>query len=123
MRKKLCILEDDKDIREIIEFLFVSEDYEVWCFSTIKELMSRKNEVIPDLFLLDVMLPDGNGIDVCNELNSLESTATVPVLMMSANTEANKISMACNAKGFISKPFDLDHMLHTVHQAISLHNS
>lgn len=81
--------------------------------------MYNKNNISPDLFLLDVMLPDGNGIDVCNELNLFQGTSSIPVFMMSANADLNHIVASCNAKGFIPKPFDIKYMLDTVNSAIS----
>ncbi|RZM21961.1 MAG: response regulator [Pedobacter sp.] len=118
MRKKICVLEDNKDIREVIEMFFLSEDYEVLCFSTVGELLANKNSLRPDVFLLDVMLPDGNGIDVCRKLSCLKATASIPVLMMSATADLKQISANCPAVGFVAKPFDLSSMLNAVNLAV-----
>lgn len=62
----------------------------------------------PDMCVLDVLLTDGNGIEVCESLKSNQKTNHVPVLMMSANAKLYNVKKNCNAEDFISKPFDID---------------
>ena len=62
---------------------------------------------LPDAFILDVMLPDGNGIDVCRKLKEDQRTLHIPVVMMSANYTSGQMAEFCNADEFISKPFDI----------------
>ncbi|RYD96255.1 MAG: response regulator [Sphingobacteriales bacterium] len=118
MMKKICVLEDDNDIRELLEMIFVSAGFDVRAFSSVTDFFARDSSVIPDVFLLDVMLPDGNGVDVCRELHSLKDTSHIPVVMMSANANSEQIFAKCGATGFISKPFDIAYMLDTVNEAI-----
>lgn len=118
MGKKISILEDDQGIREIVELIFLQEDYEVTGFGSVSEFMSGKCDTLPDLFLLDVKLPDGNGLSVCDMLKSAEATTHVPVLMMSAHADLDEMKNNCRADGFISKPFDIDHLLDMVKKSI-----
>ncbi|TCD12071.1 response regulator [Pedobacter frigidisoli] len=118
MGKRVCVLEDDPGIREIIEFLLSEENYEVSGYSNINDFMLNAKNAAPDLFLLDVMLPDGSGLDVCSLLKSSASTKNIPVLMMSAHAGLSEIKNNCQAQGFIAKPFDIYDLLKRVDQQL-----
>ena len=107
MPKHIYLLEDNDDIREIVEMLLEGEVLKVSSFADIASLNKALEHQVPDAFLLDVMLPDGNGLDVCCRLKSSESTANIPIVMMSANYSASKMTELCGADDFISKPFDI----------------
>jgi len=64
----------------------------------------------PDLILLDVMLPDGNGTDLRLELKTSISTAHIPIIIMSAHATDTSVIAASCAEEFIIKPFDLDEL-------------
>ncbi len=114
--KKKCIyiLEDNDDIRELIAFLLIEENYDVHGYPTIKSFQKEMRYATPDMIILDVMLGDGNGIDVCDRLKSNERTHDIPVLMMSAHTYYNEIKQKCAAEDFISKPFDINDFIRKV---------
>ncbi|KQM77884.1 hypothetical protein ASE74_15910 [Pedobacter sp. Leaf216] len=120
MAKKIYVLEDDPDIRSIIEMILIDEEYEVMSFSTINEFMQDKHEHA-DLFLLDIRLPDGNGINVCEALKKGFNTKKVPVLMMSAHSSQTEVENSCSAQGFIAKPFDINYLINQVGYSIA-HN-
>lgn len=112
MGKKIILLEDDPGVRDVIELILDLEGYEVISFDTIEKFMAKKPEHEPALFILDVMLPDGNGTEVCRELKS--NGDEVPVLMMSAHAKAEEIANSCIADAFIAKPFDMNLLLSEV---------
>lgn len=107
MKKNICVLEDNEDIREIIEMILQQEEYLVFSYATIAAFRKRQEAEKPDIFILDVMLPDGNGMEVCNELKSDQQTNTIPVLIMSAHANMTSMRRECKAEDFISKPFDI----------------
>ncbi|MFC4141970.1 response regulator transcription factor [Pedobacter mendelii] len=111
MSKRICVLEDNDDIREIISFILEEEHYEVSVYANVKDFINREKKPKPDVFLLDVMLPDGNGLDVCNLLKADCATKGIPVMMMSANYKKVDIQKACKAEDFIPKPFDIANLL------------
>jgi DNA-binding response OmpR family regulator len=119
MKKSIYILEDNDDIRELLSYLLTEENYEVKGYPTVRSFKKQMKFGCPDMIVLDVMLTDGNGVEVCDELKSNKLTHDIPVLMMSANTQFSEIRKHCTAEDFISKPFDIndfvsriDHYLH-----------
>lgn len=105
--KQIYVVEDDKDIRELLELLLRSQDYQVQSFPTAKDFKDKIFSEKPDLVLLDIMLPDGNGVEICKELTQKQTTKEIPVVLMSAHANPN-ISKEVGAKDFIAKPFNID---------------
>ena len=109
MGKRIFVLEDNDDIREIVSILLEEENYEVFAYASIAALrMGVATGKQADLFLLDVMLPDGNGLDYCCELKAAEKTAAMPVIMMSANFSYTDMRTRCAAEDYIHKPFEIN---------------
>jgi len=122
MGKKICLLEDDEGIREIIEMILTDEQYEVYGFSNVKDFMAFEDKGSQDLYLLDVRLPDGNGLTVCDDLKSNEATKRIPIMMMSAHAGLNEMRRDCKAEDFIAKPFDIFDLLKKVDNQLSKSN-
>src|SRR5690606_31020318 len=87
-------------------------------FATAGNFRRAKTAVRPDLYILDIMLPDGNGIDLCRELKAEQSTQQTPIIMMSAHFD--KAEGQCDDQDFIAKTFDIDHFLSRITQQINL---
>lgn len=113
-RKTVFILEDDHDIRELITYILVEEGYDVSEYPTAKEFNEMIVHTVPDLFVLDILLPDGNGIAICKELKADSRTSEIPVLLMSANQNRQAVIAETCAEDFISKPFDIKHLMEHV---------
>ncbi len=114
--KKVWVVEDDLGIREVIAILLEEEGYEVSLFENASQFMlalsTRTGDI--DALVMDVMLPDGNGIHLCHKVKSSESFGHVPVLMISANTNFCDVERFCRADDFIPKPFDINEMVRKV---------
>lgn len=108
--KEIFIVEDDEGIRELIEYLLLSKEYKVKTFPTAGKFKSTMASQKPDLILLDIMLPDGNGLDMCRELWREDDTRKIPVVLMSAHVDATVLEEDC-ARDFIAKPFDVEDFL------------
>ncbi|SDM64416.1 response regulator transcription factor [Pedobacter antarcticus] len=123
MVKRIHVLEDDSDIRYIIEYLLKDEGYELTQSSSLSELKSKIRDGIPDLFIIDVMLPDGNGIEICDDLKNDIFTKHIPVIVMSANPRSKQMSTQACADDYISKPFDLDDVLIRINRILDKKNT
>lgn len=108
MNKTVAIVEDNIDIAYILEYFLAEEGYLVSVYNNAATFISHYNSKLPDIFLIDVMLPDGDGISLCNMVKSNPLSEQLPVLIMSAHSPAEKISSESRADGFIKKPFDLN---------------
>lgn len=106
MGKEIFILEDDKDIGFILNYVLFDEGYRVKVYESVRAFKDALDNGSPDLLLMDVRLPDGNGMELCAELKG-NALYNVPVLMMSADWHMNHKEM-CGADEFIAKPFDIE---------------
>lgn len=114
MNKSIYVVEDNDDIRELVQYLLESEDFNVTGFANVTDFNNKIADEKPDMMVLDVMLPDGNGMEVCNKLKGQNDTKNIPVLLMSANTNIAYISKESLADDFIAKPFDIDDLVSRV---------
>ncbi len=108
MQKTVCLVEDDTNIRELVEILLESSGFRVVSCSTRQSFHVKMESERPNLIILDVMLPDGNGLDICAGLKENETTRSIPVLLMSADHSNRGKEAATRAQAFIAKPFDID---------------
>lgn len=105
--KKIYIVEDNRAIREVLEILLTSENYDVKSFGSAAEFSGRDGYFKPDLFLFDVMLPDGSGIDLCQQIKLDKNHEGIPVLMMSAHANLVDMKDICQPDALIAKPLIL----------------
>jgi DNA-binding response OmpR family regulator len=113
MNKNICVLEDSEEILELIHMV-LEEDYNVYGFPTVSKFMSGYAKTNPDLCLLDVMLPDGSGLELCNELKNNTLYKHIPIIIMTANAGIERMKDDCLADDFISKPFDIDDLVRRI---------
>ncbi|MBC7565485.1 MAG: response regulator transcription factor [Pedobacter sp.] len=115
-KKSIYIVEDNKDIGFILKYFLSDEGFDVELFETSAAFHTRLLLKVPDLFLLDVMLPDGDGLEICSEIKHDSCYKEKPVLLMSAHLPSEfERSKSC-ANSFIAKPFDLFVILNRVNE-------
>ena len=104
--KRILIVEDEKPISSILQYGFKKEGYQVACAFTGSEALSLAKEFLPHAVLLDWMLPDISGIDVCRMITE---TLNIPILMLTAkgNIDDKLYGLEAGADDYITKPFDL----------------
>ena len=105
--KKVYVLEDDADIAEVVRCALELSEIEVSCFTTIAQYKEALSRELPSVSLLDIMLPDGNGLDVLAEVKQRYSD--MGVIMLSAlGRETDKVrGLNFGADDYISKPFGI----------------
>lgn len=103
----IYIVEDDRNIREIETIALKNSGYTVEAFELAKPFYRRLDERTPDLVLLDVMLPDEDGLDILKKLRSRGDAKKLPILMVTAkSTELDKVrGLDMGADDYLSKPF------------------
>ena len=104
---KIYILEDDKNISEIEQFALKNAGYEVSTFATASDFENALTKEHPDLIIMDIMLPDRDGLSVLKDVRAEQSTAKLPVIMVTAKTsEMDKVKgLDQGADDYMTKPF------------------
>lgn len=88
----IYIVEDDRNIQEIELFALKNSGYQATGFETAKEFYKALNEKLPELILLDIMLPDEDGLSILKRLRSRADTQKIPVILVTAKTsEIDKV--------------------------------
>ncbi len=117
MEKIVYILEDDKSICELVETTLEMNGISCRSFRTVKEFMAAARERAPEVALLDVMLPDGNGLDVLSFLKSAKSE-TYCIMLSALGSELDKVKgLNAGADDYVSKPFGVLELLARVNVA------
>jgi two-component system chemotaxis response regulator CheY len=114
-KKTIAIVEDDDDIRADLSEILGDEGYEVRGYRNGKEALDAlRGGALPDLILLDLMMPVMNGYLFHEEQSADERLRAIPVVMMSADGQAEKNLLARPPTAFLKKPFDLEALFATV---------
>lgn len=116
MAVHIYIVEDDKNIREIEMFALKNSGYAVEEFENAKSFFSRITEKVPDLVLLDIMLPDMDGLEIVKKLRSRPDTVRVPIILVTAKTtELDKVKgLDIGADDYLTKPFGVMELISRV---------
>ena len=116
MAVHIYIVEDDKNIREIEMFALKNSGYAVEEFENAKSFFSMSAEKVPDLVLLDIMLPDMDGLEIVKKLRSRPDTVRVPIILVTAKTtELDKVKgLDIGADDYLTKPFGVMELISRV---------
>lgn len=105
----IYIVEDDQNIREIESFALKNSGYTIMDFECAKDFYHQLAEKVPDCILLDIMLPDEDGLEILKKIRSIPDTRKVPIMMITAKTaELDKVKgLDLGADDYITKPFGM----------------
>lgn len=119
--KRVLVVDDDADLRGVVEKVLASAGYETLSAGSGGEGIERAVAARPDLVLLDVVLPDLSGWEVCATLRSLPETASIPVVLLTARTEIRDFlaGRQAGALDFVPKPFGKARLLEAVSGALA----
>lgn len=112
----IYVVEDDDNIREIETIALKNSNYLVKAFARATDFYRALNDILPDLVLMDVMLPDENGCDIVRRLRSQSATRRLPVIMVTAKTSEMDMVKGLDdgADDYIKKPFSVLELLSRV---------
>src|SRR6516165_8933022 len=120
MKKFVLIVEDEDDIRELVSYHLLKEGYHVAGVASGEEALEIIEQQVPDLILLDVMLPGMDGFAVCRRLRAASKTSDVAVMMLTAKSEEADVVRGLNegATDYVTKPFSPRVLLARVRAAL-----
>ena len=114
--KKILIVDDEQDIVETLKFMLEAQGYECFCAYDGETGLNMAKEIMPDLMILDVMMPKMNGYKISRLLKYDSKYKDIPILMVTARSqdEDKLIGEETGANEYITKPFELDDVINKV---------
>jgi two-component system phosphate regulon response regulator PhoB len=108
-RPRILIIEDERALTEVLTYNLQREGYDTVVAHDGQEGLRKAQTLLPDLVLLDLMLPVLNGLEVCRELRAGERTRTIPILMLTAKAEETDqvVGFSLGADDYVTKPFSV----------------
>lgn len=114
--KKILIVDDEQDIVETLKFILESQGYTCFCAYNGEDGLNQAKEIMPDLIILDVMMPKINGYKISRLLKYDNKYKNIPIIMVTARSQEQDklIGEETGVNEYISKPFELDEILAVV---------
>ena len=111
--ERILVVEDEEDLLEAILFTLGKEGMQAFGAASGEEALERVKQDHPDLVLLDLMLPGMDGLEVCRRLRSSDTTARIPIIMVTAKAEETDavIGLGVGADDYLRKPFGLKELV------------
>jgi len=120
-RHTLLVVEDDPDLGSLVQDIFTMHGFEVRRAANRAEINTEINKpILPDLVLLDIMLPDADGLQILARLRAHPKFARLPVIMMTGKAEVTdvKAGLAAGADGYVTKPFKMSALVASVNMVL-----
>jgi len=111
MANRILLVDDEHEFVELLQYRLDGRGFEFLVATSGLEALNQARRHLPDLILLDILLPDLDGLSVCEILRRQPSTRTIPVILMSAlQGQVTRQATATLADDFFTKPLDLDRL-------------
>lgn len=119
-KSTILVVDDEADIVELVAFNLKQEGFEVITAANGWEAVQKARSDLPDLILLDLMLPELDGYAVCEMLRVMPSTASIPVIMLTAwsNEQSRILGLELGADDYVTKPFSPRELMLRVHRVL-----
>jgi twitching motility two-component system response regulator PilG len=120
-KRKILIVEDEESLLKLESILLTSRGYEVKGVADGKAALEAIDSVKPDLVLLDIMLPEIDGFEVCRQIKSNEATKHIPVIMLTAKKSREDMARGeqVGADWYITKPFKSAMVIETIQRFLT----
>lgn len=117
--QRILVVDDNEDILEVLQLILEDFDYEVVTLSDGHLLFDKIKEQRPDLILLDIMIGNMDGRELCRDVKSQKETHTIPVILISASHNLSELLKQGSAPNdFLAKPFDISELLDKIHMQL-----
>lgn len=109
MKKKIFVIDDEKDIQDIIMINLSSQNLDVLAFSSAEEALAELEKTRPDLILLDIMMDGMDGFEFCRRLRSVDEYKDIPIIFLSAKSEEfdKVLGLELGGDDYVTKPFSI----------------
>ena len=118
MSKKILVIDDEPDIREILRLRLQANQYEVLTASDGRQGLRLLAEQRPDVIVLDVMMPNMDGVTFIGELKKIEAVKNTPVIVLTAKEMMEDLLVLEGIKDCIVKPFQAEQLLETIRKYV-----
>jgi CheY-like chemotaxis protein len=115
-KKRVMVVDDDPDALALMDKILTDEGFELVKVSNATEVGLKAAQLAPDLILLDFLMPEINGFEVCRALRENEMTRSIPIMAVTCLTKERDIEriFACGADEYLAKPFKVDQLVEKV---------
>jgi DNA-binding response OmpR family regulator len=113
MEKSIFVIDDEKDIQEILKVNLEKEGYKIYTYSSAEEALRGLEKKAPDLIILDIMMKGMDGYDFCKHVRSTREYKTIPIIFLSARSEEfdKVLGLELGGDDYITKPFSIKEIL------------
>lgn len=120
MAKKILVIDDEENIVELLRMNLKQQGYVPICAYSGREAIDKAQKMRPDLILLDIMMPDINGLEVCRKLREDPLMKKIPIIILSAKSEETDkvIGLGVGADDYITKPFSIRELFARINAAL-----
>ena len=119
-RPGVLVVDDDHVLLRVLSMQFEQEGYAVRTASDGRRALEAMREEHPDVVILDAMMPDMGGVEVCRRIRADPELAAITILVLTAHSALEEPSFAAGADGFVSKPYDLRSLSTQVSELVAL---
>jgi len=117
-KARILVVDDEASLVEFLSLLFTGQGYEVATAQSLQEARERLGEHGPDLVLCDILMPDGNGLELLKEIKTVDPRVSVVMMTAYTSTKSALDAMKLGAYDYVSKPFDVEELKVLVQKAI-----
>ncbi len=107
MPEKILVVEDEQDLRELVGKYFVNMGYQVITTADGTDALDLAKDEKPQIILLDLRMPELDGLEICKKLKADETTRTIPIIIVTAYNNQLNEALAAGADDFVAKPVQL----------------
>ena len=119
-RHRILIVEDEQDVADLLRYHLAKDGYDVVVAASGAEVVKRARDLRPEVILLDIMIPQLNGWEVCRRLRSEPETRAIPIIMVTGRVEEGDkvLGFELGADDYVTKPFSPRELLARVHAVV-----